>query len=81
MSAVFSEGLVVLPGEGFLMQLHLLLKQVRLLPLLTHPLPASAHGFLVAPVADSFAAAVAEQLLAAAVVACDPSYLASVGGS
>lgn len=78
---MFSEDLVVLPGVGFLMQLHLLLKQVHLLPLLIHPLPASARGFLVAVAADSLAAAVAEHLLAAAVVACDPSCLASVVGS
>lgn len=69
----------MLPGVGFLMQLHLLVQQVLLLPLLIHPLPASAHGFPVAVVADSFA--VAEQLLAAAVVPCDPSCLVFVVGS
>lgn len=41
---------------------------------LPHPLPASSHDFLVVAVADSSAAAVAEQLLAAAVVSCDSSY-------
>lgn len=80
-SAVFSGGLVVLPGVGFLMQLHPLLKQAPPLALPVHPLPASAHGFLVAVVGDSLAAAVAGQLLAAVAVPCDPSYLAFAVGS
>lgn len=83
MNAVFAEAPVMLLGEDFLLQLPLLLKQVPHPLLLVHPLPASAHGFLVvvaAAAADSSAAA--GQLLAAAVVPCDPScHLAFVGGS
>ncbi len=71
----------MLPGVGFLLQLHLLLKQVHLLTLPLHPLPASARDFLVAAVADSSAAAVAEQLQAAVGEPYDLSCLVFVVGS